>query len=336
MIVNVFAVTEFDAVQDAISSDDDQLLECLVRSYAARLVSCDCSDDFVSLHEFAQRARDMILRDRNSQDEEDGNWHIVVEQLLRNAKELTEAGPLSIDVEAGFSPFYWGEGISDQTTEFLDAMRDGRPFFRGDVDTFNAYYFWATAEEVAAVKTNLEQFDETELGVGGSEIHAQFMEMLSACGDSGLLLTAERFKVSDELRQGESAPLWSWSDRLLPIAYKSEIADLNESPHRQGGPTRHDGAKCPKCRQMLKLCWEIDLNEIQGCAEILRGISPATRLPLYLCMQCLVASYRTVSDCAIQPFWNGGLDYTTDDESPFFEIDVEIPEQGLLLSKLSS
>lgn len=107
------------------------------------------------------------------------------------------------------------------------------------------------------------------------------------------------------------------------------------SPHFYGGPTQHSGSECPECGREVTLTWDFDLTAPDIPATLRRGYSHLQRLPLYVCSQCSVLSYRVIADDKIGCFPHGDLEWCFEDESYHYEARPEIPRQPIRLYPMS-
>jgi hypothetical protein len=104
------------------------------------------------------------------------------------------------------------------------------------------------------------------------------------------------------------------------------------SAHFLGGPSLHTGTECPECGREVTLTWDLDLKSPEIPAAIRNGFRSLQRLPLYVCSQCSVLSYRIVDDETIACFphdWH--LEWCEEDESPHYEARAEIERQPIHL-----
>ena len=104
------------------------------------------------------------------------------------------------------------------------------------------------------------------------------------------------------------------------------------SRHFLGGPSLHSGVACPECARAVTLIWDLDLDSPQMPAPIRNAFGTLRRLPLYVCSQCLVLSYRIVDDEQIACFpHDRHFDYCHYLESPHHSARVQIERQRIHL-----
>ena len=88
------------------------------------------------------------------------------------------------------------------------------------------------------------------------------------------------------------------------------------------------------CRRIDRnsLTWDFDLSSPEIPAEIRSGFQSLQRLPLYVCSQCSVLSYRIVDDQNIACFpHDQQLEWCDEDESYYQEVRAEIERQPIHL-----
>ena len=132
---------------------------------------------------------------------------------------------------------------------------------------------------------------------------------------------------------------WLWRSSRRFIAKPLQVTSTTrKSNHFCGGPPPHKGSKCPKCKKQLTLLWDLDLNDELIPDYVREGFSPATRLPLYICWQCLAASYVVLSETRINcfPFVDSQVDYLQENESPFQDSPEEVERRPISLSRIPS
>jgi hypothetical protein len=119
------------------------------------------------------------------------------------------------------------------------------------------------------------------------------------------------------LSDAKFGSLWRNSRRF--VARPVRISPSNDAHlHFSGGPSSHKGSVCPNCKRRLTLFWDIDLSDKLLPDELREGYAPSTRLPFYICSQCLAASYSVLSDTKIATFkFDFQTDFVQADESPF-------------------
>jgi hypothetical protein len=117
------------------------------------------------------------------------------------------------------------------------------------------------------------------------------------------------------------------SRRMLPRGFRMRLTKSRRPRHWQGGPPRHRGAKCPLCREPLRLIWDVDLSDPIFPPEFATALSPVTRLPLYFCCRCPSPTmYRVESDEKIQCFRAEPEKY---EENSFHDSPAELPRRGI-------
>ncbi len=121
------------------------------------------------------------------------------------------------------------------------------------------------------------------------------------------------------------------SDYLTQDAIYVRRFDM-PSRHFLGGPSVHSGTECPECGREVTLIWDLDLNSPEIPAVIRNGFKSLRRLPLYVCSQCSVLSYRIVDDENIACWPHDRfLEACFEDESPHYEARAEIERQPIHL-----
>lgn len=123
------------------------------------------------------------------------------------------------------------------------------------------------------------------------------------------------------------------SDALTTEAYYVQRT-TSPSPHYLGGPTQHSGSDCPECGREVTLIWDLDLTACNIPAVLRHGYRSLHRLPLYVCSQCSVLSYKVLSDDKIACLPHGNLEWCSDDESPHYAARAEIERQPIRLCPL--
>jgi hypothetical protein len=118
----------------------------------------------------------------------------------------------------------------------------------------------------------------------------------------------------------------------MPQGFRVNKTESQSSDHWQGGPPRHQGAKCPHCKKPLLLFWDIDCRDerFKGQQEeLFKGIN---RLPLYYCPQRPEpTTYQIVSNDRIRMFTPELLGW---EESPFGDYPTEFSRQKIELESI--
>jgi hypothetical protein len=129
-------------------------------------------------------------------------------------------------------------------------------------------------------------------------------------------------------RWSEGEPGRYESRRALPHGYRLRLTKGKKSRHWQGGPPRHQGAKCVLCRMSLHIVWDIDLTDPIIPMQFSGAFAPATRLPLYFCCHCPSPTlYRVASNDKIKVF--RPADVTMDEENPFDDVPAEFERRSI-------
>lgn len=122
---------------------------------------------------------------------------------------------------------------------------------------------------------------------------------------------------------------WHSTRRFLAIGAKFSPACVTNSTHFAGGPALHANAKCQECQRKLALLWNIDLADPLFAGEVREGFCPDARLALYICWNCMVASYRQsgakLTTFPPDHYW----DHLTQDESPYADAPSELPKRQI-------
>jgi hypothetical protein len=118
----------------------------------------------------------------------------------------------------------------------------------------------------------------------------------------------------------------------MPQGFRVRKAKSQSSDHWQGGPSRHQGAKCPHCKKPLLLFWDINCRDerFQGQEEeLFKGID---RLPLYYCPERPEpTTYQIVSNDQIRMFTPDLLGW---EETPFQAFPTEFSRQKIELESI--
>jgi hypothetical protein len=143
-------------------------------------------------------------------------------------------------------------------------------------------------------------------------------------------------KLPKSVYDAKIESLWRHSRRFIAYGLR-----MKSSPkairHYTGGAAPHKGNKCPQCKKCLTLLWDLDLHDELIPDYVNRGFSPAQRLPLYVCWQCLAASYAVLSDRQIKCFpFDLHTEYLQKDETPFRADLVEIPRRPIAFDSIPS
>ncbi|MDB5335406.1 MAG: hypothetical protein JWN70_1025 [Planctomycetaceae bacterium] len=143
-------------------------------------------------------------------------------------------------------------------------------------------------------------------------------------------------KIPKSLFDAKLLPLWRDSKRFT--AHPLRVAPTGgKSKHFSGGPAPHAGSKCPECKQKLTLLWDLDLTDPLIPDYAREGFSPCTRLPLYICWQCVTASYAVTSDARLKCFpFDHHSDYLEEGETPFPDAPLEMPRRPIALQRIPS
>lgn len=143
-------------------------------------------------------------------------------------------------------------------------------------------------------------------------------------------------REEQERNRDHSLPLFApdqWrSVFYMPQGFRVNKTESQSSDHWQGGPPRHQGAKCPHCKKPLLLFWDIDCRDerFQGQEEeLFKGID---RLPLYYCCERPEqTTYQVLSNDRIRTFTP---DLQGWEESRFEEYPTEFSRQKIELESI--
>jgi hypothetical protein len=122
--------------------------------------------------------------------------------------------------------------------------------------------------------------------------------------------------------------LWRSSHQLMANGWRLISKRSIKSRHFTGGPSLHTGATCSKCRKRLTLLWDLDLKDPLFPDEVREGFAPASRLPFYICWQCVAASYRVTANDGIKCF-KDLVETLEEDETPFQDSPRELPRRAI-------
>jgi len=141
-------------------------------------------------------------------------------------------------------------------------------------------------------------------------------------------------EIPKSLFDADFHELWRISRRFFARPLRVSAAK-DQAEHFTGGASSHTGCKCQKCEKPLMLLWDIDLCDKLVPEFVRRGYAPATRLPLYICWQCVAASYAVLSDTKMQVF-DDLTDYLTAEETPFQDPSNKVERRSIALSPIPS
>lgn len=127
---------------------------------------------------------------------------------------------------------------------------------------------------------------------------------------------------------------WRQTQRLIRNQFRLSLRVPRRSSHTIGGPAKHKGTKCVECRRQLTLLWDIDLSDSLFSDIVRARFAPATRLPFYICWNCMAAAYRVVSDDKVVCF--PALSELSSGESPFQETPNELPPRKIAFERVPS
>lgn len=142
-------------------------------------------------------------------------------------------------------------------------------------------------------------------------------------------------KIPQELTKLEWPDLWC-GRRFIANPMHVVPTSGKKTRHFTGGPARHAGAKCPECKRPLTLLWDVDLKDKSIPEAIRGGFSPATRLPFYVCLRCLVAHYLVVSDDRLKCLPFDSYADPLPDETLFADVPSTLERRGLKLERIPS
>src|SRR5262245_4744356 len=137
-------------------------------------------------------------------------------------------------------------------------------------------------------------------------------------------------QIAGSIFDAEYIRLWQKSSRFATRGTRVIRTESANPRHFSGGTASHQGSKCRKCRKPLALLWNLDLRDGVIPDYAREGFAPADRLPFYVCWQCMAASYRVLSNDAIECFkLDRHSDLLGEDESPYEEAPHELPRNEL-------
>jgi hypothetical protein len=128
--------------------------------------------------------------------------------------------------------------------------------------------------------------------------------------------------------------LWRYSRRFVARPVRISPSD-DASLHFSGGPSRHKGSVCRKCKKQLTLLWDLHLSDKLIPDSVREGYAPSTRLPFFICWQCVAASYSVLSDTEITTFaFDCHTEHLQADETPFQDAPQEVERRTITISRI--
>lgn len=104
--------------------------------------------------------------------------------------------------------------------------------------------------------------------------------------------------------------------------------------HWQGGPARHEGAYCVRCKRPLLLIWDINCRDPRFEVENGWIFKELVRLPLYYCWTCSSEiSYKVIDETRIRVIQNIGHELSAD--FPYPNYPLQYQRQPIELSRPS-
>lgn len=131
---------------------------------------------------------------------------------------------------------------------------------------------------------------------------------------------------------------WQWrsESRFIACPLRVEVGG-EEGPHFTGGVPPHSRIACGQCGKPLTLLWDIDLTDPVLPWYLIKCFWPNKRLPLYICWQCVGASYSVKSDTEIHCHsFDRSHEYCDEDETPFADAPQILPRRPLKLTPVPS
>ena len=143
-----------------------------------------------------------------------------------------------------------------------------------------------------------------------------------------------RSKLPNSLSEVRFPLLWQDGRRLTAHALCIKYQEGGSS-HFSGGQASHKGSRCPQCKNKLTLLWDLDLNDELIPDFVRQGFAPATRLPFYICWQCVGAAYSISSDSRLKCYpFTRTMDTLGEGESPFCDSPSELERRSVSLERI--
>jgi hypothetical protein len=141
-------------------------------------------------------------------------------------------------------------------------------------------------------------------------------------------------KLPKSIFDAEWPSLWRHGRRFF--AQPARVSSTRKAGrHFSGGPSPHKGSQCPQCKKRLSLLWDLDLSDPLIPVIVRDGFAPSTRLPFYICWQCVAASYSLSSNTSMQTFvFDQHNEALKADETPFGEAPVELARRPKALTRI--
>jgi hypothetical protein len=193
--MHFFSLTSIDPIRDALASNDDELLEAVIRREEARVrkfYDDDIDDDDLEeeLEAIREGAESMIMCDAPPE-EEPGCWNKVIENLA----EHFQLEPERLPVEDWKQAYTWepyrssvANQITPESRRSLEHLGNGRPLRGSRIDYDGCVFGWLSADEVKELYQSLSKLDKSSVK---DKDRQQFHDELVSC----LKTTSERNAV---------------------------------------------------------------------------------------------------------------------------------------------
>jgi hypothetical protein len=143
--------------------------------------------------------------------------------------------------------------------------------------------------------------------------------------------------IPKSLFRADFRPLWRSSRRFIAAGMRLTGTGSGKGFHVAGGRACHKGSTCPHCGKRLTLLWDLGLRDPLIPDYVRKGFAPAKRLPLYICWQCVAASYRVASDERMTCFdFDSHTDPLRQGETPFRDSPDELPRRKIDFERIPS
>jgi hypothetical protein len=140
--------------------------------------------------------------------------------------------------------------------------------------------------------------------------------------------------IPKSLLAADFHPLWRSSRRFVSQPLRI-LPARDAKSHFTGGPSVHKGSECPNCKKRMTLFWNLDLNDPLIPEYVRAGFAPATRLPFYICLQCVAASYAVLTDAKVKTFpFDHETDFLKADETPFQNASAEVERRPIAMTRV--
>lgn len=192
---HVVSITSLEPIRDAVASNDDALVDAVMKRYAADLQEeYDGEEpDEDDLEEFQEYVESMIKCPKPPK-EEPGCWNYVIELLAAHFNLGLEN---DYSFNEGWKQYYVWEPyrrmlaghITPDADTSLQHMENGRPLHGSRIDHDGCVFGWLAPNEVAALHDALSKIDSSLITDEDLvDFHETWVESLKAVRDRNAVL----------------------------------------------------------------------------------------------------------------------------------------------------